>query len=365
MKYLLLLTPLIFAACAQAPPLNRGANEDSTSEPFVVVGGRATVSDTSRFLAGRPVARGERLSRIQQSWQYREFSRENLWQWKKAAQPRVSKQLAWQSQHIRPLIGTPRTVVYPFGGPDLLYATSMFPNASRYILLGLEPVGNAPDLEATDPYAVIAALEGLKRTVATQLRHGYFITKDMKTDLNNGPLQGVTPVLLTALGLMDAHIYHVDYINAGGNPGVEIDFLIPGRGRKTAIYVAGDLSNSGFPGAYQNWLSAQATGSVAYFKAASYLMQDSRFSSTKNWILGHCKAVVQDDSGIPYSAFDQSNWQINLFGNYREPIELFSKHAQSSLREAYQQAGPLPPLTFGSGYEMKPYAANLTVAVRR
>lgn len=365
MKYLLLLAPIVLAACAQAPPQHLDVAGNSLFEPFVEVGGRATITDTSRFLAGRPVFSGAVLSSLQQTRQYSEFSRENLWQWKKMALPRVTKQISWQSQNLQPLIGTPQTVVYPFGGPDLLHAMSMFPNASRYILLGLEPVGNAPDLEAADPGTVLGALEGLKRTVSTQLQHGYFITKDMKADLSNGPLQGVIPVLLTALGLMDAQIYSMQFINAGGNPGVEIDFLLPGRGVKTAIYVAGDLSNGGFQGGYPNWLSSQASGSVAYFKAASYLMHDSGFSSAKNWVLGNCKAVVQDDSGIPYASFDQSQWQANLFGIYRAPIKFFSKHDQPPLRAAYQSVGPLLPLTFGSGYEMNSDAANLTVAVRR
>lgn len=365
MKCFLLFAPLLLAACAQAPKKTLDATGNAPFEPFVPVGGQATITDTSLFLAGRPVSSGAVLSSLQQTRQYSEFSRENLWQWEKMALPRVGNQRSWQAEYIQPLIGTPHAVVYPFGGPDLLYALSLFPNASRYILLGMEPVGNVPDLEASDPGAVLGALDGLKRTVATQLQHGYFITKDMKTDLSNGPLQGVIPVLLTALGLMDAQIYSVNFINAGGNPGVEINFQLPGRRWQTAIYVAGDLSNAGFQGGYRQWLSSQAAGSVAYFKAASYLMHDDRFSAARNWVLGTSRAVVQDDSGIPYSSFDPSIWQVNLFGSYRAPTDLFSKHAQSSLREAYQSSGPHPPLTFGSGYVMEASAANLIVAVRR
>ncbi|WP_411826609.1 hypothetical protein [Luteolibacter sp. AS25] len=365
MKYLLFLAPLFLATCAPQPKPRVDAAGNPLPEPFVIVSGEARPTDTTRFLAGRPVASGAKLSRLQATSQYKEFSRVNLWRWKTYASPRVSKQIAWQSQYLKPLTGTPRTVVYPFGGPDLLYAMAMFPNASRYVLLGLEPVGNLPDLEYTEPSAVLSALETHAKSVSTQLLHGYFITKDMKSDLTNGPLQGVTPVLLTSLGLMDAQVNSVQSFSAGGNPAVEINFTLPGLGRKTAIYVSGDLSNGGFSGGYQNWLSSVGSGSVAYFKAASYLMHDSSFSSAKNWVLSNCKAVVQDDSGIPYASFDQSQWEMNLFGSYYQPIEFFSKHAQPELRAAYQAAGPRPPLTFGSGYEMKSYAANLTVAVRR
>ena len=37
-------------------------------------------------------------------------------------------------------------MLYMFSGPDFLYATSFFPNAATYVLAGLEPVGQIPDL---------------------------------------------------------------------------------------------------------------------------------------------------------------------------------------------------------------------------
>ena len=37
-------------------------------------------------------------------------------------------------------------MLYMFGGPDFLYATSFFPNASTYVLAGLEPIGDVPSL---------------------------------------------------------------------------------------------------------------------------------------------------------------------------------------------------------------------------
>ena len=42
------------------------------------------------------------------------------------------------------------TVLYMFSGQDFLYATSFFPNASTYVLSGLEPVGDIPQLIALD-----------------------------------------------------------------------------------------------------------------------------------------------------------------------------------------------------------------------
>jgi len=163
---------------------------------------------------------------------------------------------------------------------------------------------------------------------------------------------------------MDAQVTAVRPLTAAGNPAVQIDFNLPGAGRKTMIYVSGDVSNRGFNSAYQSWLSSYSH-SVAYFKAASYLMQDSGFTSIRSWVLENCRAVVQDDSGIPYKSFDPAKWDIHLFGAYQAPIDFFSKHTQPDLRAAYAAAGAVPPLTFGSGYQLEPGGANLTVAVRR
>lgn len=365
MKSLILIFPLLFVACSPEPKVYHDAAGNEIPAPFEIVDGQATPTDVAFFLAGRPVAHGSRLSRLQQTGEYRAFSRDSLNKWKLRTSKRITQQNIWQAQYIYPQVGKARTLVYPFGGPDLLYAMAMFPDASSYVLLGLEPAGGLPDLEGADPGAVIDSLDRHALSVNTQLLHGYFITKDMKTDFSNGPLQGVTPILLTALGLEQARIDGIQNISAGGNTAVQIDFTLPGRGRKSATYVSGDLSNGGFKGSYESWLSSVGSGSTAYFKAASYLMQDSGFSAAKNWVLGNCRAVVQDDSGIPYRSFDQAQWDIHLFGRYTAPIEFFSRHSQPDLRAAYEAAGPRPGITFGSGYQMKADDANLMIAIRR
>lgn len=365
MKLLLLLVPLLFVGCSHEPKVHRDENGNEIPAPFEIVEGQPTPTDIAAFLAGRPVDHGSRLSRIQQTGEYRAFSRDSLNKWKLRTSKRITDQNIWQAQYVYPLVGKPKTLVYPFGGPDLLYAMAMFPEASRYVLLGLEPVGGLPDLENADARAVINSLDRHALSVNTQLLHGYFITKDMKVDFSNGPLQGVTPILLTALGLEQARIDGIQNTTAGGNPAVQIDFTLPGQSRKSVTYVSGDLSNGGFNGSYESWLSSVGRGSVAYFKAASYLMQNPSFSSARNWVLGNCRAVVQDDSGIPYKDFDQAQWDIHLFGRYTAPIEFFARHSQPSLRAAYAAAGPRPGITFGSGYQMKAADANLMIAVRR
>jgi hypothetical protein len=44
-------------------------------------------------------------------------------------------------------------MLYMFSGPDFLYATLFFPNAATYVLAGLEPVGQIPDLTSLRRWA--------------------------------------------------------------------------------------------------------------------------------------------------------------------------------------------------------------------
>ncbi|WP_367870153.1 hypothetical protein [Luteolibacter sp. Populi] len=366
MKRLLLL-PLVFAMASCGPPKPpRGQTQTLAPGPeaFAPVEGQATADDIARFLAGRPVRHGAALSQMQQTGNYQDHAADMAMKWRVFASKRTARQRDWAAANVRPVIGDPRVLLYPFGGPDLLHATALFPQASNYVLLGLEPAGGLPYLENADPGAVLGALGRLNAAMDAQLKTGYFITKDMKNDLSGGPLPGVTPILLASLALMDATVENVQPLSAAGRSGVDIQFRLPGGGSRRAIYVSGDLSNGGFNSSYRGWLSSYG-GSVAYFKAASYLMHDSGFSGIREWVLSNCRGVVQDDSGIPYRYYDASKWDVRLFGDYEAPIELFAKHGQPDLRAAYDAIGGGPSIPFGSGYHIRPGDANLIIAVKK
>lgn len=193
MKRLLLLPLFLAAACSPEPPPGQTRVHDPAAENFPLEQGEAAPDDIARFLAGRPVRNGAMLSQFQQADGYRRHASEMARNWRVFASRRIAKQQAWSDDNIRPAIGNPRVLLYPFGGPDLMHAAALFPDASTYVLLGLEPAGALPYLDNQDPATVMNSLERLYRSMDSQLKHGYFITKDMKGDLMNGPLTGVTP----------------------------------------------------------------------------------------------------------------------------------------------------------------------------
>jgi hypothetical protein len=368
LRFLALATSaLVLAGCSDSPRKNPVPGPDTPLEPYVPatftpMPGTADANDIALFLAGKPVRHGAALSQMQLTGEYRHHADLMAQRWRRYTARRTLRQSQWSDAYLAPTIGSPGTVIYPFGGPDLLHVIAMFPRTSTYVLLGLEPSGSLPALESQNPGAVLADLPRLDKAMETQLEVGYFITKDMRAELSAGPMPGVTPILLATIGLMNGTVENIQSISAGGKTGVEIRFRLPYGGSRRAIYMAGDLSNGGFNAGYRSWLGGFG-GSVAYFKAASYLAHENSFSGIRDFVLKNCRAVVQDDSGIPHRFY--GGWDARLFGRYDYPIELFANKAQPDLRAAYDAIGRGPDIPFGSGYHYRASQANLQLYVRK
>jgi hypothetical protein len=357
------LLPLLacLTACGPGkPPASQVQYLDEPPAEFPVVAGVAEPADIGRFLAGMPVRRGEVLSRLQQTMEYQSHRHEMRALWR-TGRLRSNFMRTWSASELAPLTGG-GTVLYPFGGPDLLYVNAMFPNARSYVLMGLEPVGDVPALETLPPDEALASLATFRQMMNAELLTGYFITKDMRSDLQRGNVRGVTPILLGTVALAGGQVDSVSGISAGGKPGVEVGFRDADGARHRVIYVSGDLSNGGFNGGYRQWLAGLG-GNVTYFKAASYLMHDDGFSQARDFFLTQSRVIVQDDSGIPFRYFAQG-WSLRFYGSYNRPIELFAKHQQEDLRQAFA-ANPTGPLNFGTGYDVNQWAGNLLIAIKR
>ena len=347
MKHLApLLSLLLLTHCATLPPDPAAPGANATPAP----------DDIARFLAGRSVRSAESLASIQRSDPvYREIASETDKLWREYSSRRRAHQSGFQSQHIKPLIGRSPTVIYPFGGPDVLHVTSMFPSADTYVLIGLEKVGTVPTPEELGDDLV----ERVSKVIAEPLHAGYFIPAEMRR------APAATPIILTSLGLIGARVESVTSISAGGEPAAEFRFRSRFGREHRLIYVSTDLSNGGFGGKFRDWLGGYSR-STAYFKAASYLMHDPAFSNIRDWVLGNCRSVVQDDSGIPFQSFSESRWNVRLLGSYERPAPLFTRWQQDDLAAAYASLPGAPTrIPFGSGYHYKEEEANLQVWWRK
>ncbi len=364
MKLTRLLLPIVVGLTACSPSKKNVAQPPSPPQSpadFPVVSGAAGLDDIGRFLAGRPVRHGAALSRLQQTAEYQLHQRAMGNLWRNPVSTRIDLMANWSNGEVPPVSGG--TVNYPFGGPDLLHVSAMFPHARTYALMGLEAVGEVPQLESLPPDEVLAALAAFREATKTQLLVGYFVTKDMRATLERGILRGVTPILLSTVAMTGGKVKSVNAIAAGGNPGVELQYDDAGGSHHTAFYVAGDLSNRGFGGGYQQWVAGLG-GKATYFKAASYLMHDDSFSQARDFFLSQSRMILQDDSGIPFRFFAPDTWTFRFYGGYEGPIPLFAEHRQEDLRQAYASR-PKTPLGFGSGYHTRHSNANLLLAIKR
>ncbi len=359
--------------CLPTPPLRA---QDQPAAPV----SHPTADDTARLLAGMPPT-GEAAA---------EQTRDERWQrhaqaldtaWTKLEERQLSKVRRWAKDHI-PAAGGPKgTVFYMFSGPDFLYADAFFPDATTYILCGMEPPGPLPDLGQLPPRTLGGELRALRESLDTVLSFSFFRTKDMK-ELRDRALGGTLPIIYLFLARTGKTLTGVSqvWIDADGTPqpradgerlppnavpGVRIDFLASDSPKpRTLYYFSTDISDSGLKHTgFLKFCQGLAPG-ASCVKSASYLMHKSYFSGIRAFLLEHSTVLVQDDSGIPCAFFTAESWRLRFFGSYPGPIPLFKEYRQPQLAEYYRTTDPVP-LDFGIGYRHRVGESMLMVARRQ
>jgi hypothetical protein len=330
--------------------------------------------DTARFLAGMPLPKNSPLAPLTNDPAWQEHSANFEKAFAKLNTRQLAKLHPWQAQYFPEAQEHIPVAYYMFSGPDFLYVDQFFPKADVFILCGKEALGPPPDpLRAGN---LAGALHNLEDAMHSSLRFSFFITKDMKVDLQSQELKGTIPILYVFLARAGKSIKDVTYgsLNGsgefqqsrpgtGGTPGVRIQYIDSHSGQEqTLYYFTTDISDGGIsstPGFLRFCDRFGIGGSL--LKASSYLMFESGFNRIRSFIMDHSKTIVQDDAGIPISYFNRDKWNIRVFGNYIGPIEIFKQHYQPKLAELYQQSAP-PPLDFNFGYRWKREESNLTIA---
>jgi len=315
---------------------------------------RGELNNISQFIAGLPVTSGS-LAAMEQTPQWTNFAASMNSRWKRFDANRLQPIRVWTETELRH--ASANRVFYPFSGPDAIYVMTMFPNATTYILCGLEPVGDLPSMEKLQP--LDASLGWLQASMKTLVEAGYFVTKDMSVELKMSPLQGTMPLMCMMIARSGGHITWArrDATHA------EIRFMAANGGpERTMHYFSADLSNGGMGkgSGFLNFLR-QARPDAAYVKSASYLMHEAEFSAVRNFLLTQCSTIVQDDSGVPLRDFDARRWKLHLYGTYDAPLDIFAKYNQPDMAELYSKTATVP-LTFGAGYHWSAKTANLIVA---
>ena len=331
-----------------------------------------TADATAKFLAGLPVRDTPLESYINVgSWTTHASDLDKAWQQLEKRQ--LSKIRAWAPSTLGAAYQDQGPMYYMFSGPDFLYANVFFPNASTYILCGVEPVGPIPDVTKVAHPALASALANLRKSLDSVLSFSFFITKNMKLDLRQQQLSGTLPVLYVFLARAGCTIDSVELValdksgafvpeGKGTTPGARIVFTGPAGRPQTLYFFMSDLADWAIKANpnFGKFCEQQGMG-VSLLKAASYLMHSDNFSRVRNFLLAHSKVILQEDSGIPYRYFDRNKWDLRFYGHYIGPINRFLKHGQLDLAKDANASRP-EPLPFSFGYQWKPSQSAIMIA---
>jgi hypothetical protein len=315
-----------------------------------------TLDETARFLAGLPVTGPLEPLTHDAGWQEHAAAMNEAWTRKEQLQIQPIRE--WMLANAGDYYRSGDTMFYMFSGPDFLYANIFFPNANSYVLAGLEPVGQVPDLTRLPPEVLAGELAALRGSMNSILRFQYFITKDMRAELGRGGMGGTLPILYVFLARLGYTVVDSSHITSPAD-GWKITFAEADR-KQTLYYFKTDLS--GGNSSFLRWCAARGPG-LSLLKAASFLLQGDGFSGVRNFLLEHSRLIVQDDSGIPLRGFPKG-WKISFYGRYVPHKEEFEKYYQPDLAALYAQEPPPAPLGFAFGYHWQKEEGILILAER-
>lgn len=290
--------------------------------------------------------------------------------WKRLENSRLAKMRSWKDKEFAEINKNSRTLFYPFSGPDMLTAYTFFPEADKYILIGLENIGKLPDISKMKKKEAEDYVYGFRNSLTDIFNKSYFITKNMGRDFNYHNLYGTLSLMSFFLKRTGNDIADVKYVVKYNNDsiaevpydykdkehkafGVRIDIVSNGK-PKSVYYFRYDVSDKKFndTAVFYKYLS-KMTDAATYIKSASYLLHNDFMSNMRKFILDKTNYVIEDDTGIPYKYFiEGGKWNVKLYGAYAKPVSDFKwLNKQEDLNEAFQKdSASVGKLPFHLGY---------------
>lgn len=385
LKLSLILGSVVISSCGTPAPKNSTIIADTTAkvEKVAVDHNRHyqnPLNQTARIIAGMSTPTDTLYQAVRESQHWKSYAKESASVWQ-AYDERSKNLYQWVDNEVLPNTATLKTVFYPFSGPDFLYGNLIFPNAETIYMLGLEDIGSVPDFSKITTEEIDEYIAFYKRSISEVLEGSFYHTNNMKNYLHNAKIDGVTPVLMLFLAQRGKQISAVNFIiiDKEGTMqtvendaafkkttarGVEIKYYNGADDIERKIYFfTGNVADGGLgenPAYDKFYRSLRPEG--AFIKSATYLMHKSYFSVIRNVLLDNCKVIIQDDSGIAYKYYDPKSWNIQLYGTYRQPINLFSNLYEEDLFRAYKESTTVKPINFRIGYSNP---SNVRIATKK
>lgn len=272
--------------------------------------------------------------------------------------------------------GVPATVVYPFGGVDLVSALAVFPGATDITTISLEPAGEAAAMFRGGPSALAYRLELVRKYFAF-LNRLNFNRSDNLTTLTDYHVPGPVLFALLAMSIHGCEPVSLRYfrLDSSGNlryvtqpefeqaqrvgnehvwDNAEITYQ-RGAGGPQLVHrhIFADLSDSRFAKEPAVLRYLEKKGRIcAMTKAASFLLWEDAFSTIRKYLLDHMDWMVSDATGIPPSLASEAGFAQETYGRFTGAIMKCNAGVLREYRDLWNRQ-PRRPLAFRFGYPDK------------
>jgi hypothetical protein len=297
---------------------------------------------------------------LQQSG-FAEYKRE----WLEVAVPFIAK--------LRP-DGLPTTIVYPFGGGDLVSALATYPDATELTTMSLEIAGDVRAIDKADNRRLAGELTQLRDHLGKLFlkAHSRTINLDIET---RGAIPGEVAFTMAALAIHGYEPVTLRYFafqpdgslkwlteddiaknkatdRSGPFANAEIRFKKPGESRVRILrHVAYDLSDQSLKRAPGLLKHLEAKGKVSTMtKAASHLLwDDGNFSVIRDYLMAHTDWMISDTTGVPPRIAKKNGFVQDVYGAYEWP-EPFGTVNNTDAKAFHEMFKTATPITFRYGY---------------
>jgi hypothetical protein len=295
--------------------------------------------------------------------------------------------------------GLPETVVYPFGGGDLVTALTTYGFAKDITTISLELAGDPRRIRKMGKNSLTRSLRQLRLELG-ELIFLDFSNSDTLKKTQRGDIPGEIGLFLVGLvvhgmepvGLRyfhlqpDGGIHYLsqeeidateskiathkkdswtppDFSEAFAN--VEITFrpkgAPPGEPLRVHRHIAENLGNGRLSKDPSLIRYLEKKGRVtAMTKAASYLLWKDAFSQIRDYLLGHMEFMISDSTGIPPALSEKAGYAVDTYGTFKGSFVLADTTTNIAFIR-YWKKQPQRPMPFTYGYTDSNRADHLMV----
>ncbi|HEY1959370.1 MAG TPA: hypothetical protein VGH28_27355 [Polyangiaceae bacterium] len=308
--------------------------------------------------------------------------------WVDVAMPFIAK--------LRPK-NLPSTVVYPFGGGDLLGALATYPDGTDFTTISLEIAADVRKVESVPKARLAPELarynevlgklfeKAHSRTINLDIGSKSVLPGEIVFDLVALVVHGYEPTSLRYFKVQadgTPHYFEQTEIDAGDAAvkagrktradmddqlfsNMELRFVKKGESQTRILrHIAWNLDDKHLKadGRLIKFLDARGSKVSAMTKAASHLLWSDDFSVIRNWLATHTDWMISDTTGFPPAYAKKMGFVQDTYGSYTwpEPFGLVDVKDATDFKNLFL-SNPHTDLSFRYGYPDKDHHGHIVV----